>query len=61
MERFLFQRFLSKTRLGRLGNELQEATFEGPDHFSFESAQKLANKAFVVKFNVTFLLIVNID
>ena len=37
MERTLSKRFRCKTRLGRLSNELQEATFEDPDHISFES------------------------
>ena len=40
MERTLSKRFRCKTRLGRLSNELQEATFADPDqdlHAKFET------------------------
>ena len=37
MERTLSKCFRCKTRLGRLSNKLQEATFEDLDHISFES------------------------
>ena len=35
--RLLFKCFRCETRLGRLSNELQDATFEDPYHISFES------------------------
>ena len=37
MEGLLSECFLCETRLGGLSNELQEATFEDPDHINCES------------------------
>ena len=36
MESLPLKFFCCKARLGRLSNEMQEATFEDPDHISFE-------------------------
>ena len=35
--KLFFKRFRCETRLQRLTNDLQEVTFEDPDHASFES------------------------
>ena len=38
-EKLFFKRFRCETRLQRLTNDLQEVTFEDPDHVSFESTK----------------------
>ena len=43
MERLLSKFFCCETRLGRLSNETQEATFEDPDHMNFESINLFKN------------------
>ena len=68
MESLLSKRFFCKARLGRLFNELQEATFEDPDHISVESTNlfkvlhdrykmKHINREFEIKPNILFLLV----
>ena len=65
MERLLFKRFHCKTRLERLSNELQDATFNDPYRTMsvlgapfylniFLSNLKLTNREFEVKSNVMF-------
>ena len=43
MKDFLLKFFQCEARLGKLSNEMQKATFENPDHISFESTNLLKN------------------